>query len=101
MVEEPFSYVGQIKNAGAIFLGEYSAEVVGDYFAGPNHILPTGGTATFSSPLNVDDFLKKTSLISYSKRDLEENGELIQTFANYEQLQAHANAIKVRMKKEK
>ena len=101
MVDDPFSYVGKIKNAGAIFLGKYSAEVVGDYFAGPNHILPTGGTAAFSSPLNVDDFLKKTSLISYSKADLEENGELIQAFANYEQLQAHANAIKVRMKKEK
>jgi histidinol dehydrogenase len=96
MVQNPFQYIGQIKNAGAIFIGENSAEVVGDYFAGPNHVLPTGGTAKFSSPLNVDDFLKKTSIISYSKADLNKNAEAIQTLAQYEQLQGHANAIRVR-----
>ncbi|WP_174497946.1 histidinol dehydrogenase [Salirhabdus euzebyi] len=96
IVEDPFSYVGKIKNAGAIFLGENSTEAIGDYFAGPNHVLPTGGTAKFSSPLNVDDFIKKTSLISYSNEDLKQNAEAIQTLAQFEQLQGHANAIKVR-----
>ncbi|WP_102028854.1 histidinol dehydrogenase [Salirhabdus sp. Marseille-P4669] len=100
MVKDAFSYIGKIKNAGAIFIGENSAEVVGDYFAGPNHILPTGGTAKFSSPLHVDDFLKKTSLISYSKTDLRANAEAIQALANFEELQGHANAIRVRVKKD-
>jgi histidinol dehydrogenase len=97
MVQDPMTYLGKIKNAGALFLGEHSAEVVGDYFAGPNHILPTGGSARFSSPLNVDDFMKKTSVIYYSKEDLLKKAEAIQTLANFEQLRGHANAIKVRV----
>ncbi|SET72863.1 histidinol dehydrogenase [Salinibacillus kushneri] len=93
LVKEPFSYVGQIKNAGAIFVGENSTEAIGDYFAGPNHVLPTGGTAKFSSPLGVDDFLKKSSLISYSKNDLDEYADSIATLAQFEELQGHANAV--------
>ena len=75
MVAEPMALLGQIENAGAIFLGPYSSEPVGDYFAGPNHIIPTNGTARFSSPVNVDDFMKKSSLIYYSKEALFTNGE--------------------------
>ncbi|RXT04063.1 histidinol dehydrogenase [Ammoniphilus sp. CFH 90114] len=101
MIEEPFNYVGQIENAGAIFLGEYSSEPVGDYFAGPNHVLPTNGTARFSSPLNVDDFIKKSSLISYSKTDLLKNGQKIMALAESEGLTAHARAIEFRLKKER
>ena len=86
----------KIRNAGAIFLGEYSSEPLGDYFAGPNHILPTNGTAKFFSPLSVDDFLKKSSIISYSKEALEAVHKDIETFAEAEQLTAHANSIKVR-----
>ena len=85
-----------IRNAGAIFLGEYACEPLGDYFAGPNHILPTNGTARFFSPLSVDDFLKKTSIISYSRPALEKVHEKIETFAENEGLTAHANSIKVR-----
>lgn len=86
----------KIKNAGAIFVGPYSSEPLGDYFAGPNHILPTNGTAKFFSPLNVDDFTKKTSIISYSKEGLEAVHEKIEYFAKEECLTAHANSIKVR-----
>ncbi|GAA0498146.1 histidinol dehydrogenase [Salinibacillus aidingensis] len=93
LVKEPFELIGKIKNAGAIFVGENSTEAIGDYFAGPNHILPTGGTAKFSSPLGVDDFIKKSSLISYSKADLDKNAESIATLAQFEQLQGHANAV--------
>lgn len=100
MVENPLNYLSQIENAGAIFLGTYSSEPVGDYFAGPNHILPTGGTARFSSPLNVDDFLKKSSVIYYSKEALLENGEAIMTLARHEGFEAHARAIQVRLEKE-
>ncbi|GIP34279.1 histidinol dehydrogenase [Paenibacillus sp. J2TS4] len=100
MVEEPFRYLGAIENAGAIFLGPYSSESVGDYFAGPNHILPTNGTARFSSPLNVDDFLKKSSVIYYSRQALLENGRKIITLAEHEGLQGHARAIEVRLEKE-
>ena len=78
--------LGRIENAGAIFLGPYSSEPVGDYFAGPNHILPTNGTARFSSPVNVDDFMKKSSLIYYSKEALMANGEQIMTLARHEGL---------------
>ena len=92
----PFETMTKIKNAGAIFLGEYSSEPLGDYFAGPNHILPTNGTAKFFSPLNVDDFMKKTSIISYSKDALKKVHKDIELFAKEEGLTAHANSIKVR-----
>lgn len=92
----PFETMTKIKNAGAIFLGEYSSEPLGDYFAGPNHILPTNGTAKFFSPLNVDDFMKKTSIISYSRDALEKVHQDIELFATQEGLTAHANSIKVR-----
>lgn len=92
----PYETMTKIKNAGAIFLGEYSSEPLGDYFAGPNHILPTNGTARFFSPLNVDDFLKKTSIISYSREALEQVHKEIELFARQEGLTAHANSIKVR-----
>ncbi|WP_047153555.1 histidinol dehydrogenase [Aneurinibacillus tyrosinisolvens] len=100
MLEDAVSYIGRVKNAGAIFLGAYSSEPVGDYFAGPNHVLPTNGTARFSSPLNVDDFLKKSSLISYSKQDLLANGHKIVALARQEGLEAHARAIQVRLDNE-
>ncbi len=89
----------KIKNAGAIFLGEYSSEPLGDYFAGPNHVLPTNGTAKFFSALSVDDFIKKSSIISYSRNALEEIHNDIETFATAEHLTAHANSIKVRFEK--
>lgn len=93
---DPYQVMTKIRNAGAIFLGEYSSEPLGDYFAGPNHILPTNGTARFFSPLNVDDFMKKTSLISYSKEALEQVHKDIELFAEKEGLTAHANSIRVR-----
>ncbi len=96
LTKNPFDTMTRIKNAGAIFLGEYSSEPLGDYFAGPNHVLPTNGTAKFFSPLNVDDFIKKSSLISYSKEALEPIHKDIIQFANAEQLTAHANSIAVR-----
>ncbi len=94
--ESPYEVMTRIRNAGAIFLGPYSSEPLGDYFAGPNHILPTNGTARFFSPLNVDEFTKKTSIISYSKEGLEKVHDKIEYFAEKEQLTAHANSIKVR-----
>ena len=96
LTANPFEIMTKIKNAGAIFLGEYSSEPLGDYYAGPNHILPTNGTAKFFSPLNVDDFMKKTSIISYSKEALEAVHKDIELFAESEGLTAHANSIKVR-----
>ncbi|MCM1245069.1 MAG: histidinol dehydrogenase [Roseburia sp.] len=96
LTKNPFDTMTRIKNAGAIFLGEYSSEPLGDYFAGPNHVLPTNGTAKFFSPLNVDDFIKKSSLISYSREALEEIHEDIIQFAEAEHLTAHANSIAVR-----
>lgn len=96
LTANPYETMTKIKNAGAIFLGEYSSEPLGDYFAGPNHILPTNGTAKFFSPLNVDDFMKKTSIISYSKEALFKVHEDIELFAESEGLTAHANSIKVR-----
>ena len=96
LTKDPFAVMTKIQNAGAIFLGEYSSEPLGDYFAGPNHILPTNGTARFFSPLNVDDFLKKTSIISYSREALEAVHKDIELFAGREGLTAHANSIKVR-----
>ncbi len=96
LTRNPYEIMGKIKNAGAIFLGEYSSEPLGDYFAGPNHILPTNGTAKFFSPLNVDDFMKKTSIISYSREALESVHADIERFAESEGLTAHANSIRVR-----
>lgn len=96
LTKNPYEIMPKIKNAGAIFMGEYSSEPLGDYFAGPNHILPTNGTARFFSPLNVDDFLKKTSLIAYSKEGLEAVHKDIEYFAKKEGLTAHANSISVR-----
>ena len=94
--EDAMNVVGSIRHAGAIFIGKYSSEPVGDYFAGPNHVLPTNGTARFSSPLNVDDFQKKTSLIMYSQQDFEANATKIAAFARLEGLEAHARAIESR-----
>ena len=99
MTKNPYEVMTKIKNAGAIFIGEYSSEPLGDYFAGPNHILPTNGTARFFSPLSVDDFVKKSSIISYSKDALEKVHEQIEFFAKQEQLTAHANSIFVRFEK--
>lgn len=96
LTADPFRTMTKIRNAGAIFLGEYASEPLGDYFAGPNHILPTNGTARFFSPLNVDDFMKKTSVISYSREALEKVHKDIEDFAESEGLTAHANSIKVR-----
>lgn len=93
---DPFHIMTKIRNAGAIFIGEYSSEPLGDYFAGPNHVLPTNGTAKFFSPLSVDDFIKKSSIISYSKDALIKVHKDIEQFAECEQLTAHANSIKVR-----
>lgn len=100
LTKDPFAMMTKICNAGAIFLGEYSSEPLGDYFAGPNHVLPTNGTARFFSPLNVDDFLKKTSIISYSRPALEKIHQDIECFAENEGLTAHANSIRVRFEKE-
>ena len=96
LTENPFQTMTKVKNAGAIFLGEYSSEPLGDYFAGPNHVLPTNGTAKFFSALGVDAFVKKSSIISYSKDALEKVHTDIELFAQCEQLTAHANSIKVR-----
>ncbi|MCI8955803.1 MAG: histidinol dehydrogenase [Eubacterium sp.] len=96
LTKNPFDTMTRIRNAGAIFLGEYSSEPLGDYFAGPNHVLPTNGTAKFFSPLSVDDFIKKSSIISFSREALEPVSEDIQKFAKAEGLTAHANSIKVR-----
>lgn len=96
VTKNPFDTMTRVKNAGAIFLGEYSSEPLGDYFAGPNHVLPTNGTAKFFSPLSVDDFIKKSSIISYSKEALDSIHNDIESFANAEHLTAHANSIHVR-----
>ncbi|GED56692.1 histidinol dehydrogenase [Brevibacillus formosus] len=97
MTAEPFEHLGKVENAGAIFLGPYSSEPVGDYFAGTNHVIPTNGTARFSSPLSVDDFIKKSSVVSYSKRDLRENGHKIVALAEQEGLSGHGRAILARL----
>ncbi|MDE6405457.1 MAG: histidinol dehydrogenase [Lachnospiraceae bacterium] len=96
LTKDPYQVMTKIRNAGAIFLGEYASEPLGDYYAGPNHILPTNGTARFFSPLNVDDFMKKTSLISYSREALAQAHKDIELFAEKEGLTAHANSIRVR-----
>lgn len=95
---DPWGTMTKVKNAGAIFLGEYSSEPLGDYFAGPNHVLPTNGTAKFFSPLSVDDFIKKSSVICYSKEALESVHEAVEVFAKSEGLTAHANSVAVRFK---
>ncbi|MGG3561097.1 histidinol dehydrogenase [Neobacillus rhizosphaerae] len=97
MTENAMELLGQIRHAGAIFIGRYSSEPVGDYFAGPNHVLPTNGTARFSSPLNVDDFQKKSSVIVYSQKALRENAAKIAEFARMEGLEAHARAVEIRL----
>ncbi len=96
VTKDPFQTMTKVRNAGAIFLGEYSSEPLGDYFAGPNHVLPTNGTSKFFSPLEVDDFIKKSSIISYSREALMEIHEDIEAFAKAEGLTAHANSISVR-----
>lgn len=95
-IEDPLSKLSSVKNAGAIFLGHWSPEPLGDYFAGPNHILPTGGTARFFSPLNVADYIKKSSVISYTRKALEKVSADVEMFAMSEGLDGHANAIKIR-----
>ena len=98
-LENPTQYLNQIKNAGSVFLGKYASEPLGDYVAGPNHILPTGGTARFSSPLGVYDFVKRTSFIQYTKPALEKEAKAITTLARVEGLEAHARAIESRFDK--
>ena len=95
--KEPFSLLPKIQNAGAIFLGHFTPEPLGDYMAGPNHVLPTGGTARFFSPLSIDDYIKKSSIISFSEDALKNLGDDVIKFANAEGLTAHANSVKVRM----
>lgn len=97
LVEEPFTWVGRVQNAGSIFMGPYSPEPVGDYLAGPNHVLPTGGTAKFYSGLNVDAFIKKSTVIAFSKATLERLGEHVIRLAEVEGLDAHANAVRLRL----
>lgn len=99
VTKNPFDVMTKIRNAGAIFIGEYSSEPLGDYFAGPNHVLPTNGTAKFFSPLSVDDFIKKSSIVYYSREALEPVHKDIIQFAEAEQLTAHANSIRVRFEK--
>jgi histidinol dehydrogenase len=98
LIESPMDHLGKVENAGAIFLGPYSSEPVGDYFAGTNHVIPTNGTARFSSPLSVDDFVKKSSVVAYSKQDLQTNGRKIIALAEQEGLAAHGRAIAERLK---
>ncbi len=100
VTRNPFEVMTKIRNAGAIFIGEYSSEPLGDYFAGPNHVLPTNGTAKFFSPLGVDDFIKKSSIIYYSREALKEIHKDIETFAGAEGLTAHANSVRVRFEEE-
>lgn len=98
-VAEPWAVLPSIRHAGAVFMGSYSCETIGDYFAGPNHTLPTNGTARFFSPLSVRDFVKYTSIISYSAGELRKTGERIAAFADHEGLQAHAEAVRARLRK--
>ena len=98
-VDEPFSYLGKVKNAGSVFLGRYCPEALGDYFAGPNHTLPTSGTARFSSPLSVDDFVKKSQYIYYTKDALNAVYKKVAAFAEKEGLSAHARSARARFEK--
>ena len=95
-VDNPFEYLGYVKNAGSVFLGKNCPEALGDYFAGPNHTLPTSGTARFSSPLSVDDFVKKTQFSYFSKEALKEVGDKVVRFATEEGLHAHAKSVSIR-----
>ena len=99
VTKNPFEVMMRIQNAGAIFIGEYSSEPLGDYFAGPNHTLPTSGTARFSSPLSVDDFIKKSQYIYYDKNALEKACKDVDTFAKSEGLTAHAKSVTIRFEK--
>ena len=99
-VDEPFAYLDKVKHAGSVFMGKYCPEAIGDYFAGPNHTLPTSGTARFSSALSVDDFMKKTQFVYYTKEALEETAEKVAYFARKEGLQAHAESAVIRVKKD-
>mgnify|MGYP000659384892 FL=1 len=100
MTANPYDVMMRVRNAGAIFIGEYSSEPLGDYFAGPNHVLPTNGTAKFFSPLGVDDFIKKSSIVYYSREALKKIHKDVEQFAASEQLTAHANSIAVRFEGE-
>jgi histidinol dehydrogenase len=99
MTQNPFELLPAIKHAGAIFLGQNTPEPIGDYIAGPNHTLPTGGTAKFYSPLNVEDFMKKSSIISFSQQAINEIGEECALLADTEGLTAHAESVRVRLNK--
>jgi len=99
ITKKPGTLLKKIRNAGAIFLGHYTPEAFGDYIAGPNHTLPTGGTARFSSPLGVEDFLKRSSVISFSKNGFERLGKQVSRFANIEGLEAHGKSVDLRLKK--
>ena len=96
-VENPEKWTEKVKNAGAVFMGHYTPEAMGDYLAGPNHVLPTSGTARFSSPLGVYDFIKRTSLISYTKEALQNCGKTVTLLAEMEDLGAHAKSVKLRL----
>ncbi|WP_256758273.1 histidinol dehydrogenase [Cohnella sp. WQ 127256] len=96
-IADPFEHLGKVKHAGAVFVGNNSPVAIGDYFVGPNHVLPTNGRARFSSPLSVDDFIKKMSLVSYSRSDMVANGHKIAALATFEGLQAHAHSVKLRL----
>jgi len=98
LIKDPFEYIGQIRNAGALFVGDYSPEPVGDYIAGPNHVLPTAGTARFASALSVDHFIKKTSLIHYNEEAFKREAKDIVRLAEIEGLDAHANSVRIRLK---
>lgn len=100
VTRNPFEVMMKVRNAGAIFIGEYSSEPLGDYFAGPNHVLPTNGTAKFFSPLSVDDFMKKSSIVYYSREALKKIHKDVEQFAASERLTAHANSIAVRFEDE-
>ena len=100
-IEAPEKLLPLIRNAGAVFMGHYSPEPLGDYFAGPSHVLPTSGTARFFSPVNLDDFIKKTSIINYSREALKEVHNDIELFARFEGLTAHENSVKIRFEEEK
>ena len=94
---DPWAALSEIRHAGAIFLGHYAPETIGDYWAGPNHVLPTNRTARFASPLGTDDFLKKSSLIFYPSQALKKNGDAVMTFAHMEGFDGHANAVRQRL----
>ena len=98
MVEDPMAYLGLVRHAGSVFMGYYTCESIGDYFGGTNHVLPTSGTARFSSALSVDSFIKKSSFLHYTKEAVDAYGSYIVEMGEQEDLQAHANAVKVRLK---